>query len=201
MFSLHYVWHTMTTHLPILISREVVFVQEMPCSEPITSYMDTICRPILTQKKIKYEDLGIALIECKIEASQTMLRYADSFPFDQQRDWRGVDFPWETTNEPPVVGVLTTLRRKHGSWTPGSLTVVVFNISTLTFTEGIYYQTIGSADSPLISILQASFYEIGGENGCILVGIDSNPICGIYLALLMFSFNVHVRSWWATSTQ
>lgn len=168
------------TPLPILISREVVFVQEIPSSTPITSYMDTICRPLLTQNKIKYGDLRICLIELeyKAETSQTSLRYADSFPFDRLGGWRGVDFPWETMNEPSVDAVLKAMRRKR-NWTPGSLTMVIFNISnsSLGFRHCIYYRAIStSADTLLTLILQALLNEIGGENGCILVGLCSSPI-------------------------
>jgi len=139
---------------PTITKLDIVFVQETPSRQPVTSYMDDICRPLLSQNRIKDEDLRIALIECKTAGeSQSSLRFADLFPFDRLRGWRAVDFPWVTRDGSIVVAVLNALKRLgiRKSWTPGALTIVIFNISTFDFRPA--------------TILN----DIGGEDGCILI--------------------------------
>ena len=128
----------------ILIYRDVVFVQETPSRQPITSYMDNICRPLLMQNRVKNEDLRIALIECKTAGkSRSSMRFADLIPFGGLRDWRAVDFPWVTEDGSIVVATLNALKRIHKSWTPGALSVVIYNVSTFDFRPGRYYCHIG----------------------------------------------------------
>ena len=134
----------MTPQHTISISRDVVFAQETPSRQPVTSYMDDICRPLLMQNRIKNEDLRIALIECKTAGkSRSSMRFASLFSFDGLREWRAVDFPWQTEDGSIVVAALNALKRMHESWIPGALSVVIFNVSTFDFRRGRYYCYIG----------------------------------------------------------
>ena len=117
----------------------MIFIQETPSQQPVTSYMADICRPLLTQNRIKDEDLRISVIECKAAGeSQSSFRYSNLLPFDRLRGWRAADFPWVREKGSVVVAALNTLRRVH-EWTPGALTIVIFNISALDFKPGMYY--------------------------------------------------------------
>ena len=153
----------------------MIFIQETPSHQPVTSYMDDICRPLLTQNKIRDEDLRIGVFECKTtgESQTSFFRYCDILPFDRVRGWRAVDFPWVKEKGSMVVAALNTLKRKQ-DWTPGALTVIIFNISTLDFKPSMYYQYIcfpGLQLTLLIFEEDTLLNDVGGKDGCILVGL------------------------------
>ena len=118
----------------------MIFIQETPSRKPVTSYMDDICRPLLEQNKIKDKDLRIALFECKTAGeSQSSIRYSSLSSLNDLRGWRADNINWETENGSMVVAALNTLKKKI-KWTPGALSIVIFNISSvLDFKPSMYY--------------------------------------------------------------
>ena len=122
----------------------MIFIQEIPSPQPVTSYMNDICRPLLEQNKIKDEDLRIALFECTTDASdesQSYIRYSSLSPFNDLRSWRADNIRWKTEYGSMVVAVLNTLKKKI-KWTPGALSIVIFNMgpsSVLDFKPSTYY--------------------------------------------------------------
>ena len=109
----------------------MIFIQETPNHKSVTSYMDDICRPLLRRNKIKNEDLHIALFEGirTADESQSYIRHSDLFPFNDLRSWRADNKSWVLENGSMVVAALNTLKKKI-KWTPGALSIVVFNISS-----------------------------------------------------------------------
>jgi hypothetical protein len=101
----------------------------------ITDAANKICRPLIRSKQLDPSNLRIKFIEFEcFDDKESRQRFSDATSFDELRDWRAVDFPWEPR---PAAGVITaSLREAVKDFRDSATKVIVLNVRSIPIRSG-----------------------------------------------------------------